>query len=595
MELERKYYFYDSNLETMKKSVLALLFAASAITGVFGQDKKEKPKMEDGIYAEIQAKKGNILIKLEEKKAPMTVANFVGLSEGNFMPLDKVIKKPLYNGLKFHRVVPNFVIQGGDPLGNGEGDAGYSFYDEFHPDLKHSKAGTLSMANSGPATNGSQFFITHRATPHLDGMHSVFGYVIQGQDIVDKIAEGDIMKKVKIIRVGDAAKKWNATEVFNAEYNKKKAEEEKRQQEIERKKQEFDNAVHGLKEGIYAVLVTSKGNILLKLEHEKTPMTVANFVGLIEGNFSTNINGKETSFNKPYYDGLKFHRVIKDFMIQGGCPLGTGTGDPGYKFPDEISADLRHAGPGILSMANSGPGTNGSQFFITHKETPWLNGKHTVFGHVLYGQDVVNAIAQNDVIEKAYTIRIGQEALTWNATEVFAKTYAPFAKKEAEKKARIEQITKMSKDEYKNALYKEILKKYPTAKQSASGLVYIIQDPGKGAKPKQGDKLQVHYTGTLLDGTKFDSSRDKNRTMDFAYKVQPMVAGFEEGLAMLAKGGKAIIIIPYYDAYGDKANGPIPAYSDLMFDLEMVNLTPGTPGDNHDGHGHDHSDPNHKH
>jgi cyclophilin family peptidyl-prolyl cis-trans isomerase len=159
--------------------------------------------------------------------------------------------------------------------------------------------------------------------------------------------------------------------------------------------------------GIYAEFNTNKGVIICALEYQKTPMTVGNFVGLAEGTLNIMDTVKRL---KPFYNGLKFHRVIADFMIQGGCPQGTGMGNPGYKFSDEIVADLRHSGPGILSMANSGPATNGSQFFITHKETPWLDGKHTVFGHVVIGQDVVNAIAQNDVLNTLTILRIGDEA-----------------------------------------------------------------------------------------------------------------------------------------------------------------------------------------
>ncbi len=159
-----------------------------------------------------------------------------------------------------------------------------------------------------------------------------------------------------------------------------------------------------LPDGLFAEIKTNRGTITLRLEHEKTPMTVMNFVGLAEGKLA---NGRGEG---PYYDGLKFHRVIPNFMVQGGCPQGTGTGGPGYKFKDEIVKDLRHDGPGVLSMANAGPGTNGSQFFITHVETSWLDGKHTVFGRVIEGQEVVDAIRGGDAIETVKIHRIGASA-----------------------------------------------------------------------------------------------------------------------------------------------------------------------------------------
>ncbi|TNE55706.1 MAG: peptidylprolyl isomerase [Bacteroidetes bacterium] len=324
-----------------------------------------------------------------------------------------------------------------------------------------------------------------------------------------------------------------------------------------------------LEDGLYAVMTTNKGDITLMLEFEKTPMTVANFVGLAEGKFEN--HGKK--FTKPYYNGLKFHRVIKDFMIQGGCPLGNGTGDPGYKFFDEIHPDLKHTGPGILSMANSGPNTNGSQFFITHKETPWLDGKHTVFGHVVDGMDVVNSIVQNDSILEVKIIRKGKEAKKFVANDAFDKVYHELEAIEKKKMEKYEMIANMSHEEYNKFLLDQVKEKHPNAQQSESGLIYIIENAGENPKATAGNTLSVHYTGTFMDGKKFDSSRDRGMPMTFKYKAQPMIPGFEEGLSMLGKGGKALIIIPYYQAYGPQGRpGAIPPFADLIFDLEIVDL-----------------------
>ena len=357
-----------------------------------------------------------------------------------------------------------------------------------------------------------------------------------------------------------------------------------------------------LEPGIYAEITTPKGVILLQLEYEKTPLTVANFVGLAEGKLTVM---DSITFSKPFYNGIKFHRVIKDFMIQGGDPDGNGSGGPGYKFPDEIEKSLTHSGPGILSMANAGAGTNGSQFFITHKATPHLDGKHTVFGHVLSGQEVVDAIGQGDEMS-IKIIRKGRAAKKWNATKVFAANYNKLReiekarenemriareKEEENNKADmvenqkyIDKVKDLSEEEYVKFMFDEVKKVYPTAKLSPSGLVYILENAGEGEKAKAGDNLTVHYRGTFrTSGRQFDSSYDRSQPMSFNFKEQRMIPGFEEGLDMMAKGAKGKFIIPYFQAYGTQGRpGAIPPYSDLVFDLEMLDIKDG----NHDGHNH---------
>ena len=308
------------------------------------------------------------------------------------------------------------------------------------------------------------------------------------------------------------------------------------------------------KEGMYAKIKTNKGDIMLELEFEKTPLTVANFVGLAEGKIKNN----KKEVGEPYYDGLKFHRVIADFMVQGGCPDGNGMGGPGYQFPDEIHPDLKHSGPGILSMANAGPGTNGSQFFITHKETPWLDGKHTVFGKVTEGQDVIDAIAQDDKIIEIDIIRKGEKAKKFDSKAIFDKELEKLEKQAAEKAIKAKEAI-------------DALKK--GAKVTSSGLAYKIIKKGTGAKAEAGKTVSVHYTGKLSNGTKFDSSYDRNQPIEFELGKGRVIKGWDEGISLLNVGSKATFIIPPDLAYGARgAGGVIPPNATLIFDVELVEI-----------------------
>lgn len=316
-------------------------------------------------------------------------------------------------------------------------------------------------------------------------------------------------------------------------------------------------------DGIYAKFETSRGDIYTVLEHKKTPMTVANFVGLAEGTITNTAKPAGT----PYYDGLKFHRVIPNFMIQGGCPLGTGTGDPGYKFNDEIDETLKHTGPGILSMANAGPGTNGSQFFITHVKTDWLDGKHTVFGHVITGQAVVDSVKQGDVINKLVILRKGKEALAFDAPKVFEFEKVNYEKKQAERLAaqKLAEEVKKVEDERKVA---EMSKAY---KKTASGLYYIIEKEGAGNNPTATSTVKVHYEGKFIDGKIFDSSIQRGQPIEFG--LNQVIPGWTEGLQLLKPGGKAKLLIPPALGYGERGYpGAIPPNAWLQFDVELLDF-----------------------
>ncbi|WP_423819248.1 peptidylprolyl isomerase [Salinimicrobium sp. TIG7-5_MAKvit] len=346
-----------------------------------------------------------------------------------------------------------------------------------------------------------------------------------------------------------------------------------------------------LEDGMYAQFKTNQGDFIAELYFEETPMTVASFVSLAEG---TTTMAEEQYQKKPFYDGLVFHRVIGDFMIQGGDPQGTGSGGPGYKFPNEIVDTLTHDSAGILSMANSGPNTNGSQFFITLKETPWLNGMHTVFGEVVKGMDVVEAIGNvetgaNDrpledvVMQEVKIIRKGQAAKNFKAAEVLTQELADF-KAEAEEKER-----KMNEQRSANAQRYEELK--AGAKELESGLQIAFLEEGEGPKPQQGDTVRVNYKGYLSSGDLFDTNiaevaeeagvLNERRQQMGGYapmpmlysKDAPMIPGFKEGVQQMQVGDKAVLFVPSHLGYGENGAPPvIPPSADLIFEVEMVDI-----------------------
>lgn len=339
-----------------------------------------------------------------------------------------------------------------------------------------------------------------------------------------------------------------------------------------------------LEDGMYADIITNKGDILLKLEFEKTPITVANFVSLVNG---TNSFVADSLKGKPYYDGTVFHRVIPNFMVQGGDPLGTGAGNPGYQFTDEFPKDdagellLTHAHAGTLSMANSGPETNGSQFFITHTETPWLDGKHTVFGNVEIGQAVVDSIVKNDQIERIEIINVGKAAKSFKASKRFATYFNEIEATKKVKEERMNTVLATTKAKFEANVANVV--------ELPSGLKYVITETKNGLKPKMGTNVKVNCAGYFADGTLFwttwktvaETNEMYDRRQDSAGGYAPietvysdeaqLIAGFREGLQQMKVGDKALLFIPSHLGYGAAgAGGVIPPNTDLVFELELV-------------------------
>lgn len=348
-----------------------------------------------------------------------------------------------------------------------------------------------------------------------------------------------------------------------------------------------ENKYPDLEDGVYAEFNTTKGVFVAKLYNEETPLTVSNFVELAEGTHTM----VDTAYKgKKYYNGLIFHRIIKDFMIQGGDPLGTGSGNPGYTFPDEFSENLRHDKKGILSMANSGPATNGSQFFITLKETPWLDDKHSIFGEIVIGQDVVDSLGQVATtkpgdkpvdqvsITELNIIRVGDVKVNSFSDAMVA----------AEEKVMEEQAEMLKVASATAAILASDLEK---AEEMPSGIQVYFNEKGSGVKPAEGSKIKMNYAGYLTNGTLFDSNIeeiaqkygvwDQRRADGGGYaptatdysKDAQLIPGFREGLLMMGVGDKITLLIPAHLAYADRGiPNLIPPGSDLIFNLEITEI-----------------------
>lgn len=362
-----------------------------------------------------------------------------------------------------------------------------------------------------------------------------------------------------------------------------------------------------LEDGLYAEFITNKGVMVAKLTAQETPVTVANFVALAEGNHPM---VSEEFKGKPYYNGIIFHRVINGFMIQGGDPTGTGTGNPGYKFEDEFSPNLKHDKPGILSMANSGPATNGSQFFITEIPTPNLDNRHTVFGELVVGLNIQDSIsnvktltgdkpAEDVVIQQLNIIRKGKDAKAFNAPKVFEEELPKIkekqekAREEARQKAEAEQKEREAKNIEAAASVKATLDGYMSkAKTLDSGLKLHTITSGTGPKPAVGSTVNMNYEGYFTDGRLFDTSvqsvaerhgmLNEQKAAANAYQPMPMpispdfgmIAGFKETAALMNVGEKVFAFIPSHLAWGERGfgRGVIPPNTDVIFIMEMVGI-----------------------
>jgi peptidylprolyl isomerase len=313
-----------------------------------------------------------------------------------------------------------------------------------------------------------------------------------------------------------------------------------------------------LEDGLYAELETTRGTIMIELAFEKAPLTVTNFVGLAEGTIDSSAPDGE-----PFYDGLSFHRVVEDFVVQTGDPSGDGSGGPGYRFPNEIDESLTHGSAGVVSMANSGPDTNGSQFFITKNAAPWLDGQYSVFGEVVEGQDVVDSIEEGDTLETVKIIRKGEAATDFETDQAaFDRRLAELEEKRREDQRRTvaQQLSYVDRN-------------WPDAEDAGEGMRYIIEEEGSGPSPEAGDTVAVHYTGFLLNGMPFESTREQEEPVEFTLGEESIIEGWERTLLDMRVGEKRRAIIPPNLAYGSRgARDIIPPNSFIVLDVELVDI-----------------------
>ncbi len=313
-----------------------------------------------------------------------------------------------------------------------------------------------------------------------------------------------------------------------------------------------------LEDGLYAELETTKGTIMIELAYDKAPLTVTNFVGLAEGTIDSSAADGE-----PFYDGLSFHRVVEDFVVQTGDPKGNGSGGPGYRFPNEIDQSLSHGSAGVVSMANSGPDTNGSQFFITKNAAPWLDGQYSVFGKVIEGQDVVDSIEEGDTLETVKIIRKGEAATDFETDQdAFDNRLAEVREKRREDQRRTvaQQLSYVDKN-------------WPDAEDAGEGMRYIVEEEGSGPSPEAGDTVAVHYTGYLLNGMPFESTREREEPVQFILGEESIIEGWERTLLDMRVGETRRAIIPPNLAYGSRgARDIIPPNSFIVLDVELVDI-----------------------